>query len=743
MLSLILKFIKNAWNKWNITGFVLLGLVLQIFLLFTASLRKKTASKWVIWPIWSVYLLADWAASFAVGLILDNEKRHTSGPMDDNGLLLVLWTPFLLLFVGGQDRISSFAVEDNEFWLRHLIWLILQIVTTGYVFIQSLSKNRLWIPTLLLFLAGIIKYAERTSALYLASSDSLGISVLREPDPGADYEKLMNAYSSSKNNNLPTYIVSVPHKESRDLENNTFKEGALENQELVQYAYHFSNIYKALIVNLMFTSHEHKESREFFSKRNAEDTLRVLEIELNFFYDVLHTKVVVTHSKLGKISWYISFGLVVAALSLFLKEEKQGFKSSDVRVTYSLFIGALGLDMVSLLIWTFSDWTIASLESSKKDYFLANILSKFLINKVIGLKMSRWKVGRESEEPVWATTFIFKRWSASLSQFNFIDYCLKKSPKRMIEAHMMTIIGDMISTFFRYIGDKIFTYLCIKDYIDQKINDMILTRYVSDKPLPKKLWDLIFTELRQKSEFADDPEIAKEISSARAEWVLACGDINMDCCSLLPYVKDVAYDESLLLWHIATELCYNKKRNKKRDENDGHRDDENDEDENDDRDLSRYLSHYMLYLLYQLPGMMSEVPGIAKLRFKDTCAEAKRFFSKRKPEDLEQACDHILDVNTDVKPAAVKGDRSKSVLFNACILAKEIEKLGKEKWKVMTKVWVELLSYAASRSRANAHVQQLSKGGELLTFVWLLMAHFGLREHALVRTRTRKLMIGK
>ncbi|KAK4591978.1 hypothetical protein RGQ29_016448 [Quercus rubra] len=740
MLSLILKFIKNAWNKWNITGFVLLGLVLQTFLLFTASLRKKTASKWVIWPIWSVYLLADWAASFAVGLILDYEKRYTSGPMDDNGLLLVLWTPFLLLFVGGQDRISSFAIEDNEFWLRHLIWLILQVFTTGYVFIRSLSKNRLWIPTLLLFLAAIIRYAERTSAMYLASSDSLGISVLREPDPGADYEKLMNAYSSSKNNNLPTYIVSVPHKESRDLENNTFKEGDLENQELVQYAYHFSNIYKALIVNLMFTSREHKESREFFSKRNAEETLRVLEIELNFFYDVLHTKVVVTHSKLGKISWYISLGLVVAALSLFLKEEKKDFKSSDVRVTYTLFFGALGLDMVNLLTWTFSDWTFASLESSKKDYCLANILSKFLINKVIGLKMSRWKGGRESEKPVWATTFIFKRWSASLSQFNFIDYCLKKSPKRMNEAHMMTNIGDKISTFFRYIGDKIFTYLCIKDYLDQKINDMILTRYVSHKPLPKKLWDLIFTELRQKSEFADDPEMAKEISSARGEWALACVDINIDCSRLMPYVNDVAYDESLLLWHIATELCYNKEMDKNDDENDGH------------RALSRYLSHYMLYLLYQLPGMMSEVPGIAKLRFKDTCAEAKRFFSKRKPEDIKNkmepgdlklACLQILAVNTDVKPVDVKGDRSKSVLFDACILAKEIEKLGEKKWMVMTKVWVELLSYAASRSRANAHVQRLSQGGELLTFVWLLMAHFGLREHALVKTRARKLMIGK
>ena len=44
----------------------------------------------------------------------------------------------------------------------------------------------------------------------------------------------------------------------------------------------------------------------------------------------------------------------------------------------------------------------------------------------------------------------------------------------------------------------------------------------------------------------------------------------------------------------------------------------------------------------------------------------------------------------------------------------------------MSEVWVELLSYAASQCGANTHVQQLSKGGELVTFVWLLMTQLGL-----------------
>ena len=164
-----------------------------------------------------------------------------------------------------------------------------------------------------------------------------------------------------------------------------------------------------------------------------------------------------------------------------------------------------------------------------------------------------------------------------------------------------------------------------------------------------------------------------------------------------------------------------------------------------DREFSKRLSDYMFYLLCQQQGMMSEVSGISKQRFRDTSSEAQRFFSEYAGTDLRCGCENILGVKTSVKPVHVKGDQSKSVLFDACMLAKEINKLRPEiKWKVTSKVWVELLSYAASRSRAKAHVQQLSKGGELITFIWLLMAQLGLKEHAWVETRTRaKLNLNK
>jgi hypothetical protein len=150
------------------------------------------------------------------------------------------------------------------------------------------------------------------------------------------------------------------------------------------------------------------------------------------------------------------------------------------------------------------------------------------------------------------------------------------------------------------------------------------------------------------------------------------------------------------------------------------------------------------------PTMMSAVAGIGQIRFRDTCAEAKNFFKRKNPrggpEEHKRACEMILEVNTDVKPVDLKGDRSKSVLFDACILAKELRKLeGQKRWKLMSEVWVELLSFAASHCRANAHAAQLSKGGELITFVWLLMAHFGIGDQFQINEghARAKLNVGK
>ncbi|KAK3200289.1 hypothetical protein Dsin_023704 [Dipteronia sinensis] len=217
-----------------------------------------------------------------------------------------------------------------------------------------------------MFVSGTIKYLERTRALYLASLDRFRDSMLKDPDPGPNYAKLMDEYASKKEAKHPAKIITI--------------------EEPV-------NSY-GLIVDLIFSFHERDESRDFFGKLRQEDALRVIEVELNFIYEVFYTKIQVVRFVTGHISRFVSFSLVVVAFSLFhFKVKKNNFDHFDVKITYALFWGAIGLDTVSFFMLIFSDWTFAALRISSNDSKLlrkikssvASVLSWFLI-----FKKPRW-----------------------------------------------------------------------------------------------------------------------------------------------------------------------------------------------------------------------------------------------------------------------------------------------------------------------------------------------------------------
>ncbi|KAM1115503.1 hypothetical protein TB2_038567 [Malus domestica] len=138
--------------------------------------------------------------------------------------------------------------------------------------------------------------------------------------------------------------------------------------------------------------------------------------------------------------------------------------------------------------------------------------------------------------------------------------------------------------------------------------------------------------------------------------------------------------------------------------------------------------------------------GIGQIRFRDTCAEATEFFEKRR-EVITKGAGHarqvLLEVNTELVPAMVIGDRSKTVLFDGCRLAKQLMALeteegksNEEKWGIISQVWIEMLCYAASQCSWKEHAQQLRHGGELLTHVCLLMANLGFSQQFQIKQGT-------
>ncbi|KAL8214049.1 hypothetical protein R6Q57_003498 [Mikania cordata] len=725
---------KDVWNTWDLRGVIILSLSLQTFLIFMAPLRKRNKSNWIIMPLWSAYLLADWAANFAVGLISNSQgnPNESSGKKQrtpvENEDLLAFWAPFLLVHLGGPDTITAFAMEDNELWLRHMLGLFFQCLAAVYVFIQSLPRNGLWIPTMLMFITGIIKYAERTRALYLASADRFKDSMLTEADPGPNYAKLMDEYVSKKEAKLPTRIELIPEPDRAAKSANKAKKGNLTELEVILYSYQFYQKFRGLVVDMIFSRKERNQSRDFFLNRTAIDAFKVVEVELNFIYDVLFTKLPVVYGKFGAIGRLFSFATICSAIVLFIFKSKSNFKEADVTITYGLLFGALVLDSSALLMLLFSDWTIISLQKSPD----VEPNDKSLKTKILTLLAE----GTLQVTKQWSLPFKTRRWSQTISAYNLINYCLNPRPK---------------------LWESIFDKVGLSWFLDGLF-------YVNNKKFTSDLKNFIFEELKSKSELADDLETAKEISSARGDWVLR---VEEGWSSLFKHVTEVDYDQSIILWHLVTEICYNEDCDEGPNES---------KKQNIAKDIAKDLSDYMLYLLIMQPSMMSAVAGIGQIRFRDTCAEAKRFFAEKRGAeasddkqsnqggqgarfDNKTACKELLKVSTEVDPVTLKGDRSKSLLFDSCRLAKELmedkQKMdGKElmeveqkmdKWLIISKLWVELLCYAASHSRANMQAAQVSRGGELITIVWLLMTHFGLGDQFQISEgqSRAKLIVGK
>ncbi|GAB4854180.1 hypothetical protein Ancab_022765 [Ancistrocladus abbreviatus] len=541
-----------------------------------------------------------------------------------------------------------------------------------------------------MFVAGLFRYTERTCSLYLATMDNFRKSLLGKPDPGPNYAKLMREYSIRKpaKHSIVFQNRTENQETNDDLEagggdgdHDHYNPNELDDMKMACEAYKFLTKFKGMIVDQIFSFRERDDSRKYFLKfkKKGKEAFRIIEIE-------------------------------------------QNFEGVDVGTAYILLSGAIGLDTIAFLkLYFFSEWTIATLiyikgKRKKKSNSLYPLAEKFVI-KMCNLvyKFPRPKILR-------------RRWSESMAQYNLLDYSLKELRAGPFTRCLYKLgFEDLVAEF----------------------------RDVTMEEFTDPLRNFIFEELHTKSEMAISLDDTKKISSSRGASVLENDSVFK---ALVPnWITDVTYKESLLLWHIATNLLYFEKGPVASHESKGcirqclpscrDMQENSSIDTNnaiDYADCSRILSNYMLYLLIKRPTMMSPIADIARIRFQDTCSETQRFIkneglkSTRGQTGLKLLCHRVLSVFPKINPDVLKGDRSQSVLFKGRLLAKELQDLSGNKWKIICQVWVDLLCYAAIHCRRESHVERLSKGGELITLVWLLMAHLGMGEQFRINKGTSK-----
>ena len=109
---------------------VLVSFSLQVFLHLFGSIRKRNMSRFLSLLLWLAYLLADYVATFTLGRL----TLHIDDPRHQ---LVLFWTPFLLLHLGGQEAMAAFSMEDTALWKRHLLGLVSQVVLAVYIVAKS------------------------------------------------------------------------------------------------------------------------------------------------------------------------------------------------------------------------------------------------------------------------------------------------------------------------------------------------------------------------------------------------------------------------------------------------------------------------------------------------------------------------------------------------------------------------------------------------------------------------------
>ncbi|KAJ1698416.1 hypothetical protein LUZ63_006928 [Rhynchospora breviuscula] len=730
--------VPQKYTDSEIRVAVLVSLGIQLCLIFMAPLRRTSASRLPRFIVWAFYLIADWIADLSLGLLLNNMgnigssnsnaslsvstigSRASGGkhpPPDSNSssspIIFAFWAPFLLLHLGGPDTITAYSIEDAELWLRHLIGLLFELFAASVVFFCSLSGNPLIPASVLMFVVGILKYGERTYSLYRGSVDGFRDSVLGEPVPGPNYAKLMEEYEAKKKAKLPAEIHIHVDKEEKRLE--PINEGSSQ-----YIAYQFYQYFRRLFVDLILSFDERTISQKYFLSENTDSktAFTVVEMELSYIYDVTYTKAAVIHTGKGFVARIIGSTCIIIAFFLFVALNKKGYLKVDIAITYTLLIGAIVLDGAAFLMLLSSDWTKIYLEKNKKSQYLSTCLEWWTEKSNLLMR--------------------HRRWGEKMSQLNLISFCLDHPvpDKRIIHRIFYHVFQKKpVFRFCKWIANK----LCCTEMLDQTI-------YVTHKEVNDEIKDFIFQWLRTESKNIKTTEEFKEVCTRRGqgafEKIKKDNEMQFEgsaekqkCTNILkesidPKTHD--FDHSLLLWHIATELCYHHRPNPTNPENKEPAKPTTDnsiKEKESSIEHSKLLSDYMLYLLVMQPAMLMTTAGIGLIRFRDTCAEARRFFEQYGCLNQKDAITLLMHVDTTVDPAEVKGDRSKSVLFDACILAKCLLKLkGDTMWQLIEEVWAEMLFYVASHCRGYGHVRQLSKGGEMLTIVWLLMAHMGIGE---------------
>ncbi|CAN6372498.1 unnamed protein product [Urochloa humidicola] len=369
--------------------------------------------------------------------------------------------------------------------------------------------------------------------------------------------------------------------------------------------------------------------------------------------------------------------MMFTALGLFHRSHREAYNSVDVKVTYTLLSCTAALDYIGAL------W-----------FYTAHFVRVF----------------RRLFRAIRRRSPLGSPWPDHIAQYNLIGYLASKK-KHWILTSIAAFLGceDCLDPFW-----------CMKPCKSSKDITRAVCDYIG-------IWD---------EEHRSEAAAKRAFNDNRGHWILE--KVRCDVEGILQDSLRLPFDQSVLLWHLTTEFCYFDRVDDTGGDEIGDETDSDDDHSSsgglnsvcDMKKYSRVMSNYMAYLLFVNPEML--MTGARPSLFRD---EYERL--KGMPlDDAEPTQEKTAPQEKLAKKIIHKlkgGAKAGGIADDAWVLSKHLMDLfedGTVMWLVIMGVWVEMLCFSASRCRGYLHAKSLGKGGEYLSYIWLLLSRMGMENLA-------------
>uniref|UniRef100_A0ACD5T6Q7 Uncharacterized protein n=1 Tax=Avena sativa TaxID=4498 RepID=A0ACD5T6Q7_AVESA len=466
--------------------------------------------------------------------------------------------------------------------------------------------------------------------------------------------------------------------------------------------------------------------------KNAKRAFGILELELTFLNDALHTRYpVIFWGGLSSLALSLAVSLLTLGVACWLAVEiRKVIKppegdlmhvvsgaNVDIVITWVLMLFMIFKEVWEMVTYLLSDWT-----------------RLLLVCKYVQWRCSCMR-NSLTEKLIWSffTSNIGGRWHGFIDQYEFLR-SFDHIPSNWNRMHRMTLGLIPRKSNGQALGTAIKVPECIKPAIMRTLRCTI--NRAEGGRLPGHITSLNNAGAGGEGDLLD----------SRFGW--AC---RLSTCS-----------QVILVWHIATSLCEINLAL------DLHVDltepeflrsplswlkgffsscccsskppflvDESSILNDDDIIKTNYLianslSRYCAYLLFSQPEMLPDSFLMPDLIFNATVEDACQVLNQ-----ADSLHSRYTRLTTDASSLTVQDkDEIKStgnLLKQGMVLGWDLIQLDSAelRWKILAGVWVDLIVHIAPTWNIKAHTRRLESGGEFLTHIWALLCHFGIEKSSL------------